>query len=155
MLVLPLFLISRLINRSGLRIFHSKVFSSGDFVLLYQEKVFQLGFPANETFREKMRKSSVAFRKLFRETIFPFRWKPYFQVVQPILVIKHNIKIHSEIRCFLTRIAHICTLVAMEHLKSSHKSSSYELNFKRIGCKNVLMTVKLQIKDIAPRDMQF
>ena len=27
----------------------------------------ELGFPANETFREKMRKFSVAFRKLFRE----------------------------------------------------------------------------------------
>ena len=31
MLVLPLFLISRLINRLGLRIFHSKVFSSDQF----------------------------------------------------------------------------------------------------------------------------
>jgi len=35
MLVLLLLLISRLINRSGLRIFHSKVFSSGIYKIRY------------------------------------------------------------------------------------------------------------------------
>ena len=34
-----------------------------------QLNVLDLGFPANETFREKMQKFSVAFRKLFHEIL--------------------------------------------------------------------------------------
>ena len=37
--------------------------------------VSKLGFPANETFRDKMQKFSLKMRN-FRAMIFPFRWKP-------------------------------------------------------------------------------
>ena len=121
-----------------------------------KKKSSNQGFQRTKRSAKKCENLRSHFATFFAKRFFLFAGNPISNVVQPILVIiKHNIKIHSEIRCFLTRIAHICTLVAIEHLKSSHKSSSYELNFKRIGCKNVLMTIELQIKDIAPRDMQF
>ena len=46
-----------------------------------------LGFPVDETFREKMRKFSFA----FRETIFPFRWKP-----QTLCIILNSFRKGSE-----------------------------------------------------------